>query len=447
GVDLELGTTYYWRVDPVTDDGTIYVGKVWSFTTAGGNLVIERRIADGADDCEEDLNPDKLGENDLGSSDLEMPYEDTGMGDPQIIGVRFRDIGLEAGQVVNSATIRFEVDEIKDGALPVNLLIEGELNPNPDEFVGGDPGTFNISSRPRTEANVVWSVPQWLTVGEQGPDQTTSDLTPIIEELLGQEEWAAGNAMVFIFSDDPCSPSEGNRVTEAGTGDDSALLSIEAITEAAGNPSPADGAIDVVQETVLGWSPGFTGASRDVYFGTESEPPKLETTTGTTFDVGKLTTSTTYYWKIDEYDADGNKSEGAVWSFTTVIGEATDPDPADQAVEVPLDAVLSWTPGATAVASDIYFGVGADPALIGTTAESSFDTTLIGGLRVGDSYSWRIDSVEEDGTTHVGDVWTFAALRGQASQPDPADGAVVEATSVVVSWTAGPSAASYDLYI
>ncbi|MHC4072179.1 MAG: hypothetical protein ACYTGS_09125, partial [Planctomycetota bacterium] len=38
-------------------------------------------------------------------------------------------------------------------------------------------------------------------------------------------------------------------------------------------------------------------------------------------------------------------------------------------------------------------------------------------------------------------------LRGQASQPDPADGAVVEATSVVVSWTAGPSAASYDLYI
>jgi subtilisin-like proprotein convertase family protein len=447
GVDLELGTTYYWRVDPVLEDGTVYVGKVWSFTTTGGNVTIERRIADDEDDSEEDLNPNKLGENDQNSSDLEMPYEDTGMGDPQIIGVRFRDIPLEAGQVVNSATIRFEVDEIKDGALPVNLLIEGELSPNPDPYIEAGPGTFDISSRARTEANVVWSVPQWLTVGEQGPAQTTSDLSPVIEELLAQEEWAAGNAMAFIFSDDPCNPSEGNRGAEAGPGDDSALLTIEALTEAAGNPSPADGTADIDQNVVLGWSPGFSGASRDVYFGTDENPPKLERTTGTIFDVGKLATSTTYYWKIDEYDADGNMTEGAVWSFTTVIGEATDPDPADQAVEVALDAVLSWTPGATAVASDIYFGVGDTLEQLGTTAETSFDTALIGGLRVGDSYSWRIDSIEEDGTKHVGDIWTFAAPRGQASEPDPADGAVVEVTFLLASWTAGPSAASYDVYL
>jgi len=442
-VDLELGTTYYWRVDPITEDGTIFAGKVWSFTTAGGNLTIERRIAvNDEDDVEERLDRDN--ELDRGSSDLEMPYEDTGMGDPQVIGLRFRDIGLEAGQVVNSASIRFEVDETKGGTLPVNLVIEGELAADAAPFAGE---AFNVTDRARTEANVLWSVPEWTTVGEQGPAQTTSDITAIIEELLGQEEWAAGNAMVFIISDDPCNPSEGIRCAEGGPGDDSALLSIEAITEAAGNPSPADGAVDVIQNASLSWSPGFSGASRDVYFGTDENPPKLERTTGASWEVGKLATSTTYYWKIDEYDADGNLTEGAVWSFTTVIGEATNPDPADQAVEVALDAALSWTPGATAVASDIYFGVGADLALIGTTAESSFDTTLIGGLRVGDTYSWRIDSIEEDGTTHVGDGWTFAAPRGQASQPDPADGAVVEATFLLASWAAGPSAASYDVYL
>ena len=447
GVDLELGTTYYWRVDPVLEDGTVYPGKVWSFTTVGGNLLIERRIADDADDCEEDLNPNKLNENDLTSGDLEMPYEDNGMGDPQIIGVRFRDISLEAGQVVNSATIRFEVDETKSGTLPVNLVIEGELNPNPEEFVGGGPGTASISSRPRTVASALWSVPNWTTVGEQGPAQTTSDITAIIEELLAQEEWAAGNAMVFIISDDPCNPSEGIRCAEGGPGDDSALLTIESITEAAGNPNPADGDVDVAQMTGLSWAPGFTGASRDVFFGTDSDPSKLERTTGTTWVLGKLATSTTYYWKIDEYDADGNKTEGAVWSFTTIIGEATAPDPADQAVEVPLDAVLSWTPGATAVASDINFGVDGSLAFIGTTAETSFDTTLIGGLRVGNTYSWRIDSVEEDGTTHVGDVWTLSSLNGRASQPDPADGALLEQTFALLGWTAGLSAASHNVYV
>jgi hypothetical protein len=238
---LELGTTYYWRVDSIGSDGTVYPSEIWSFSTSSGNFVIDRRIADDEDDCEEDLNPNKLGENDLGSSDLEMPYEDNGMGDPQIIGVRWRDILLDASMPINEAWIRFEVDETRDGTLPVNLVIEGQLDPNPDPFVGGGPGTFNISSRPRTETKVLWSVPPWPVVGDQGPDQTTPDLAPILEELFAQEEWAPGNAMVFIISDDPDNPSEGIRCAEAGPGDDSALLHIVSVTEIAGNPSPADG--------------------------------------------------------------------------------------------------------------------------------------------------------------------------------------------------------------
>ncbi|MHC4626147.1 MAG: proprotein convertase P-domain-containing protein, partial [Planctomycetota bacterium] len=407
---LELGTTYYWRVDSMNDDGSLQsMGNVWSFTTGSGNVVVERRITDDADDCEEDLNPSKLGENDLTSSDLEMPYEDGGQGDPQIIGVRWRDIPLVADNVIVEAWVRFQVDENRDESTgPVNLVIEGDLNPDPDAFVGGGPGTFNISSRARTETQVLWSPPGWPNIGDQGPDQTTADISPIIEELLGQEEWAAGNAMALIISDDPCNPSQGLRIAEAGPGDDSALLHIIAITEAASNPGPANGAIDVDQNVILAWAPGFSGVSRDVYFGTDENPPKLERTTGTSYKPGKLTTSTTYYWRVDEYDADGNKTEGAVNSFTTVIGEATNPDPANYAAGVPLDAVLSWTPGATAVSSDVYFGKDGALEFMGNQAEASFDPS---GLEMEASYSWRIDSVEEDGTTHVGDVWTFKAPR------------------------------------
>jgi len=229
-------------------------------------------------------------------------------------------------------------------------------------------------------------------------------------------------------------------------------LHILGIGEFADNPSPADGAVDVVQDVVLGWSPGFTGVSRDVYFGSESTPPKLERTTGTSYVLAKLAISTTYYWRIDEYDADGAKHDGKVWSFTTVTSKSTNPDPADYAAAVPVDAVLSWTPGATAVSSDIYFGTDSPPAFMGTTAGTSFDPALVGGLEVGETYFWRIDSIEEDGTTHVGDVWSFTVPPVPpvspvlAYDPSPADGAENVRTSVLLNWAPGLGAMLHAVY-
>ncbi len=86
----------------------------------GTNVVlgdtIEVRIATELDDAEEDINPSKLGDADEGSSDLEMPYEDTGMGDPQFIGVRYQ-VDIPAGKSIWNAWVRFQVDEA-DSELP-----------------------------------------------------------------------------------------------------------------------------------------------------------------------------------------------------------------------------------------------------------------------------------------------------------------------------------------
>jgi len=446
---LALDTMYYWRVDEIGEDGVaLNMGDIWSFSTPLGNVLIQKRIASGADDAEEDLNPEKLGEVDQTSSDLEMPYEDTGMGDPQIVGLRFVDIDLHPDTLILESSVQFEVDEIKDGALPVNLIIEGELNPNPGEFIAGEPNTFDISSRPRTETMVQWSVPAWENVDDQGPDQATLDISPIIQEIIGQSDWAGGNALVLIISDDPCNPSEGNRCAESYDGDPDAapLLNISAVTETAGNPSPANGAIDVLQETILGWSGGFTSVARDVYFGAENPPAKLDQTTGRTYDIGKLAVSSTYYWKINEYDSDGNKHEGSVWSFTTVIGEATNPSPADQAMDVPVDVVFTWTPGATAISHDGYLGTTDPPEFLGNTEENFFDTADIGGLVPGTTYYWRLDAVEADGTTHVGEVWSFTTQPDQATDPSPADGVYLDGAEGMLSWTPGQDALSHDVY-
>jgi len=85
---------------------------------------------------------------------------------------------------------------------------------------------------------------------------------------------------------------------------------------AASSPTPADGASSVDIDQNLSWAAGSGATSHDVYFGTSNPPPYVQTQAGTTFDPGTLSFTTTYYWRIDEVNANGTTT-GAVWSFTT----------------------------------------------------------------------------------------------------------------------------------
>jgi hypothetical protein len=82
-------------------------------------------------------------------------------------------------------------------------------------------------------------------------------------------------------------------------------------------PSPADGATEVAKTVTLGWLSGSTAASHDVYFGDSSPPAFIGNQAETSYSPGSLDKSKTYYWRIDEVEADGTtKYEGGVWSFT-----------------------------------------------------------------------------------------------------------------------------------
>ena len=90
------------------------------------------------------------------------------------------------------------------------------------------------------------------------------------------------------------------------------------------SPSPSNGATGVIILTDLSWScsdPDGDSLTYDVYFGTNSTPdsdePVSNNQTGTTYDPGTLSYSTTYYWKIVAHDGNGGTTEGSVWSFTT----------------------------------------------------------------------------------------------------------------------------------
>jgi hypothetical protein len=99
----------------------------------------------------------------------------------------------------------------------------------------------------------------------------------------------------------------------------------------AAEPNPADGQqLDVVKGVVLSWVPGTSAQKHDVYFGANFDDVSQAGTTidpsnvykgrqdpnqyavGATLDFGK-----TYYWRIDEVEANGTTiHKGGIWQFT-----------------------------------------------------------------------------------------------------------------------------------
>jgi len=99
---------------------------------------------------------------------------------------------------------------------------------------------------------------------------------------------------------------------------------------AVSGPNPANGAVDVKPSVILKWVAGAVAESHDVYFGTDADAVADATTASPeykgpkaigeeSFDPGKLTFDTTYYWRIDEVNSASAESpwEGNVWSYTT----------------------------------------------------------------------------------------------------------------------------------
>jgi hypothetical protein len=106
------------------------------------------------------------------------------------------------------------------------------------------------------------------------------------------------------------------------TGD---VWSFTAATKQAFAPNPRDGDKFIDPNVTLMWKAGQGGISHEVYFGTDADavanrdPSALQVKHPLpALYVGILEAETAYYWVVDEYDAANNKTEGDVWSFTTM---------------------------------------------------------------------------------------------------------------------------------
>lgn len=144
-------------------------------------------VAAGSDDAEES----PAGTVDVESSDLELT-DDVDI--PQVVGIRFTDLGIPQCAVINKAYIQFKAKNSVN-INPCNLVIYGEDSDDAGTFINED---FNISDRPKTDTFVEWSPADWQNNQETTPQQT-ADLTPIVQEIINRGGFTDSSAIAFIF--------------------------------------------------------------------------------------------------------------------------------------------------------------------------------------------------------------------------------------------------------
>ncbi|NIP28638.1 MAG: SUMF1/EgtB/PvdO family nonheme iron enzyme [Phycisphaerae bacterium] len=95
-----------------------------------------------------------------------------------------------------------------------------------------------------------------------------------------------------------------------------------------------------------------------------------------------------------------------------LLGQASNPNPADGSLGVSKTADLSWTAGSYTTSHDVYFGTNNPPPFIGNQSLTTFDP---GEMDYSTTYYWRIDEIGNAGKTY-GLVWSFTTL---SSPPPP----------------------------
>ena len=311
---LAPGSRYYWRID-ARGAGGITQGPVWMFTTAGTleepGKAVNPSPVDGATRVAQNtelswdsggratsydvyLGTDPvLGASELQQTQATRTYYPRGLR----AGTRYywridakNGQGTTTGDVWSFTTAQTQepdtspvLPSIGDKAYTVGVPISPWYLPS---ATGGDsPLTYNVQGWPPGISNAFDRVSGTPT--QRGLYSVTYTVTDRDGDTDSQ------SFTVNVQEDEP-----GRAV----------------------NPSPADGATRVAQNTELSWDSGGRATSYDVYLGTDPElgAGELQQTQATrTYHPRGLRAGTRYHWRIDAKNGQGTTT-GDVWTFTTV---------------------------------------------------------------------------------------------------------------------------------
>ena len=283
---LAFGQTYYWRIDGVLTDGSIYKGETWSFTTEPYAYAVENIVATASI-----------------ASDEGLGIENTVNGS-----------GLDADDLhgTNSATMWLG---LTDGSEPVVVQYEFDTAYKLTEMLVWN---YNVEFEPvlgfgLKDVTIEYSADgeTWIVLGDVELAQAAANASYTANTTVDFDGAAVKAVKMTVNSN-----YNNNALTQYGLSE----VRFMYVPANARGPEPADGSAAVSVEPVLTWRAGREAATHDVYFGADAEALALAGNVAeASYAPGVLDLSATYYWKVDEVNEAEAVSvwEGGVWSFTT----------------------------------------------------------------------------------------------------------------------------------
>lgn len=118
----------------------------------------------------------------------------------QIVALRFEDIEVPQGSIITSAklTVSAKSDSTADGAI---WKISAEKN-NTSAALSTAANNFGTASRPRTTANLLWTVPTMasdVSYISCATGTCTGDLKTVVKEVVDQGGWCGGNDLTILI--------------------------------------------------------------------------------------------------------------------------------------------------------------------------------------------------------------------------------------------------------
>lgn len=131
---------------------------------------------------------------------------------------------------------------------------------------------------------------------------------------------------------------------------------------------------------------------------TVADGEKVELTYSTVVEEGKT------------YQSTNVMLNGIVFDTTPYLAQDPIPDNKDYHVDADNGSyTLQWTPASVAVSHKLVLGTDAETVEQATTYqyEGAAASYTVGNLKSWERYYWRVDEVENNGTVHKGQVWSF----------------------------------------
>jgi len=289
---LEFDKTYYWRVDEVTPDGTVFDGALWSFRTELFAYPV-LNVTATASSSSVDKGPENV-VNGSGLDSTGLLHGNQGAGTMWLSGVASPQ----------PAWILFEFDNVHK----LHEMWVWNSNESLEPVIGMG---FN---------DVV------IEYSADGVDFMTLGTTHQFARADGSASYAhnttvdmAGVGAKFVRL--TANSNWAGLLPQFGLSE----VRLLSIPVQASEPAPASGSLDVPLDPDIAWRAGREAAAHDVYFSDDAQAVvdgAASVTTVTEAGHGPLSLDLgkTYFWRVDEANDVETPSmwPGEVWNFTTI---------------------------------------------------------------------------------------------------------------------------------